>query len=64
MNTDYYCGKLNMPGIHEHEAILDTALVDALLDIGGDVDEGASGGDLEPEFFAVAFHWWLHIIAR
>ena len=64
MNTDYYCGKLNMPGIDQHEAILNPAFIDAMLDIGCDVDEGTPGGDLEPQFFSVASHWWLHKMAR
>lgn len=56
MNSDFCHGKLNMPGINEHETIFYSAFVDALLHVGGDVEEGASGGDLEPEFFAIAFH--------
>jgi hypothetical protein len=44
-------------GVDECEAILDAALVDSSLHVAGDVDEGASGGHFEPEFFAVAFHW-------
>ena len=45
-----------MLGIDQHQAFRNAALVDALLDIRRDVDEGPSGGDIEPEFFAVAFH--------
>ena len=56
MDSYYYHGKLNMSGINEHEAIFDPAFVDALLNIGGDVDEGASGGHVEPEFFSITFH--------
>lgn len=45
-----------MPGIHEHEAFLDAALVNALLHLAGDVDEGPPGGH-EPEFLSIALHW-------
>ena len=56
MNSYLYQGKLNMPGINEHETIFDATFVDTLLHVGGDVNEGPSGGDFEPEFFAIAFH--------
>ena len=59
MNSDYYGGKLNMLGIHEHEAFCDTALVDALLHVAGDVDKRPAGGHFEPKFFAVALHGGL-----
>ena len=46
-----------MLGIYEYETFRDPAFIDALLDIRGDIDEGPSGGDVEPQFFAVAFHF-------
>ena len=52
-----------MHGVYEHEAIFDAAFVDTSLHVAGDVDEGPPGGDFEPEFFAVAFHWLLHLFA-
>jgi hypothetical protein len=45
-----------MLGINEYQAILNSAVVNTLLHIRGDVDEGPSGGHVEPEFFAEAFH--------
>jgi hypothetical protein len=45
-----------MLGIDEHQTLGNPALIDALLDIGGDVDEGPAGGHIEPELFSVAFH--------
>ena len=42
--------------LHEHEPFLDAAFPEALLHLGGDVDEGPAAGDVEPEFLAVAFH--------
>jgi hypothetical protein len=59
MNTDYYHGKLNMLGIDEYKTIFDATFVDTLLHVTGDVDKSATGGDFEPEFFAVAFHLLL-----
>ena len=56
MNTDYYCGKLNRPGIDQHETFYNSAFIDALLDVAGDVDEGPAGGDFEPALLAVTFH--------
>ena len=43
-------------GVAEQEAIGDRAVTEAADDVGSDVDESASGGDIEPEFLAVAFH--------
>lgn len=37
-----------MLGIDEHEPFGNSAFVDALLDVRGDIDKGASGGDVEP----------------
>ena len=45
-----------MLGIDQHQTFGNATLVDALLDVRGDVDEGPPGGDIEPEFFAVVFH--------
>jgi hypothetical protein len=45
-----------MLGIDEHEGILDSALVDALLNVTGNIDERPASGHFEPEFFAVALH--------
>lgn len=58
MDSYYYHGKLNMLGIYQHETIFNPALVDALLHVSGDVDESAPGGDFEPEFFPVTFHYF------
>jgi hypothetical protein len=43
-------------GVDEDEAFFDAGLGDGGLDVCGDVDEAAAGGDVEPEFFAVGFH--------
>jgi hypothetical protein len=53
MKSGFYHGKLNMPGIDVHETLLDAAIVDALLNVAGDVDQGAAGGYLEPKFFSI-----------
>jgi len=52
-----------MLGIDQHQALGNAALIDAFLHIRGDVDEGPTGGHVEPEFFAVAFHWEFHMFA-
>jgi hypothetical protein len=39
----------------QHQGFLDAAFLQALLHLGGEVDEGPAAGDLKPEFFAVAF---------
>ena len=38
-------------GIHEGDPFADAALPEAVLDLGGDVDEAPAGGDVKPEFF-------------
>jgi hypothetical protein len=43
-------------GITQHEAFGDAAFPEALLHLGGDVDEGPAAGDLKPEFLAMGFH--------
>jgi hypothetical protein len=45
-----------MHGVHENESFLDPTLVKASFHLRGDVYKSASGGDVEPEFFAVGFH--------
>lgn len=53
-----------MLGINEHETLRNATFVDALLHVRRDLDKGPSGGDVEPEFLAVAFHsrlLWLII---
>ena len=45
-----------MHRVAEDKAVLDPALAQTRLHVGGDVDESAAGRDVEPEFFAVAFH--------
>ena len=49
-------GKLDMLGLDEHEAIFNPAFIDALLDIRSNIDECASGGDLEPKCCSITFH--------
>ena len=39
-----------------HEALADAALAQRGFHLRRDVDEAAAAGDVEPEFFAVAFH--------
>ena len=51
-----------MLGIDEHEAVGNPAFIDALLNIRRN-DEGPPGGDVEPEFFLIAFHWEYHMFA-
>jgi hypothetical protein len=41
--------------IDQYQALLHAALPQALPDVGGDVDEGAAGGDVKPRFLAIAF---------
>ena len=48
-------------GVDEDEPLADAALAEAGLDLGGDVDEAAPGGDVEPELLAEAFHGGLII---
>jgi hypothetical protein len=45
-----------MHGVHEHQAFAHAGLVEALVDLGRDIDERAAAFDLEPEFFSVALH--------
>jgi hypothetical protein len=57
MNSDFCHGKLNMPGIDEHQPFLCATFINATLDVASDVDEGPAGWYLEPEFFSVTFHF-------
>ena len=41
-----------------HEALLDAALADDLLDLRRDVHEAHPGGDVERQVFGVRFHAW------
>ena len=43
-------------GVDQDQAFGDAAVSEALLHLGGDIDEGPAAGDLKPEFLAVAFH--------
>lgn len=45
-----------MHGIDQDQAFGDAAVGEALLHLGGDIDEGPAAGDLKPEFLAKAFH--------
>ena len=49
-------GRRDVHGVYESESFLDAALKKALLYMRGDIDEGTAGRNVEPEFFAVAFH--------
>lgn len=42
-----FCVQLDVLGINEDKAILNSATVDEGLNVGGDVDECPSGGDIE-----------------
>src|SRR5690606_67620 len=41
--------------VDEHQAFLDTCLMQALLDLTGDVDKGHTSRCIEPQFLAIAF---------
>jgi hypothetical protein len=43
-------------GVRKDDAFLDAAFPKAVLDLGGDVDEAPSAGDIEPELFTVGSH--------
>jgi hypothetical protein len=43
--------------LDEHYAFLNAALPKAVLDLGSDIDEPPARGNIEPEFFAIAFHF-------
>ena len=45
-----------MSCIDQEQTFTDAAVFEALLHLGGDIDEGPTAGDLKPEFLAVAFH--------
>jgi hypothetical protein len=46
-------------GIDQYQPLLDPAFVNALLDLAGDIDKRSPGGHFEPQFFAIAFHFWI-----
>jgi hypothetical protein len=43
-------------GIDQTQTLLDAAGAKASIDLRGDVEQPAAGGDFEAEFFAVGFH--------
>jgi hypothetical protein len=45
-----------MLGIDENEAFLDSAFVDAFLDVRGNVDKCPPSRHVEPQFFSIALH--------
>ena len=42
--------------VDQAQSFADATLAQAFVDLGGDVDEGAARGDVEPEFLTIAFH--------
>ena len=46
----------NMHGIDKDKPFLDSTILQALVDLRCDIDEGPSGGNMEEQFFAKAFH--------
>jgi hypothetical protein len=42
-------------GVAKHETLFDAALLEALLHLRGDVEEGPAARDIKPEFFTIAF---------
>ena len=42
--------------LDQDQTFPDAAFFEALLYLGGDIDEGPTAGDLKPEFLAVALH--------
>jgi hypothetical protein len=47
-----------MHGVAQNQALFDAALPQTFFNFRGYVDKGAPGGDLKPQFFAVAFHFF------
>ncbi len=45
-----------MHGIDQDKAFFDAALSQTFVDFRGNIDQGPSGGDLEEQFFTIAFH--------
>ena len=54
--VDKYRGR-DVHGVDQHQALFNTAFVQALVYFGGDIDESPSGGHFKPQLFAVAFHF-------
>ena len=46
----------NVHGVYENKAFLHATFTKGFVDLRSDIDEGASSGSLEPEFFAIGFH--------
>jgi hypothetical protein len=46
----------NMHGIDKNKPFFDFTILQTLIDLGGDIDEGPSCGDIKCEFFAIALH--------
>jgi hypothetical protein len=55
-------GRRDVHGVYESDSFLYAARKKALLYLTGNIDESAAGGNVEPEFFSVAFHMtdYLH----
>ncbi len=51
-----------MHRVAEHEPLLDSALVDAMLHFGCDINECPTAWNLEPQFFPIAIHSGLLLI--
>ena len=49
-------GSGDMHGVAKQQAFLDAGILQGLPDLLGDVDKGASAGQLEYKFLSVAFH--------
>jgi hypothetical protein len=45
-----------MHGVDENQPLFDAAFAQGFLHLRGDVHKPASGGDVEPEFFAIGFY--------
>jgi len=59
---EYRCGYVH--GIAQQEAFPDSALDQALLDLRRDVRKCHPGGDVEPQFLAIAFHNFGYVDMR
>ncbi len=55
-------GRRDVHGVYQSESFPDSALTNALLYLGSNVDESAAGRRVKPEFFSIAFHMtdYLH----
>jgi hypothetical protein len=50
-------------GINQYQALLDTTLINGILDITGNVYQSSSGRDMEKQFFSIVFHAFLLVTA-